>query len=161
MPSFPQRKTYARRIRVSGSSGTETAFQMSAPQLGVRHARRLVGVGRVTRNDWPAGTVRPDEIGVSPSLPPKFPNISVPYGCLVPATTDGLLVAGRAISCDATSYSFLREVPQCWMTGQAAGVAAAMAVGQGVAPRDVAIGRVQNELRRQGACVRAEAQVEA
>ena len=142
--------------------GFENAFLMlSAPQLGVRHARRLVGVDKVTRDDWPTGAVRPDEIGVSPSLSPKFPNISVPYGCLVPATTDGLLVTGRAISCDATSHSFLREVPQCWLTGQAAGVAAAIAVGQGVAPRHVAIGRVQNELRRQGVFVRAEARVGA
>ncbi len=142
--------------------GFENAFLMlSAPQLGVRHARRLVGLDRVTRDDWPTGAVRPDEIGVSPSLSPKFPNISVPYGCLVPTAMDGLLVAGRAISCDATSHSFLREVPQCWMTGQAAGVAAAMAVAQNVAPRNVAIGRVQNELRRQGAFVRAEASAEA
>jgi hypothetical protein len=140
----------------------ENAFLMlSAPQLGVRHARRLVGVDKVTRTDWPTGAVRLDEIGVSPSLSPKFPNVSVPYGFLVPATTDGLLVAGRAISCDATSHSFLREVPQCWLTGQAAGVAAAVAVEQGVAPRDVAINRVQKELRRQGAFVRAAALVGA
>ncbi len=142
--------------------GFENAFLMlSAPQLGVRHARRLVGVDKVTRDDWPTGTIRPDEIGVSPSLSPKFPNISVPYGCLVPETTDGLLVAGRAISCDATSHSFLREIPQCWLTGQAAGVAAAVAVGQGVAPRHVSIDRMQNELRRQGAFVRTEALAEA
>jgi hypothetical protein len=74
---------------------------------------------------------------------------------------DGLLVAGRAVSCDATSHSFLREVPQCWMTGQAAGAAAALAVGQGVAPRAVAIDRLQAELRRQGAFVRSPAEVAA
>ena len=39
------------------------------------------------------------------------------------AWSDGLLVAGRHISCDATSHSFLREIPQCWLTGQAAGAA--------------------------------------
>jgi hypothetical protein len=139
--------------------GFESAFLMlSAPQLGVRHARRLVGTQRVTREDWPLGVVRPDEIGVSPSLSPKFPNVSVPYGSLVPVSMDGLLVAGRAISCDATSHSFMREVPQCWLTGQAAGAAAALAVGQGVAPRHVAIRRLQDELRRQGAFVRAAAE---
>ena len=57
---------------------------LSAPQLGVRHARRLVGVGRVTREDWSNATPRPDEIGVSPSLSPKFPLLSVRYRCLVP-----------------------------------------------------------------------------
>ncbi len=142
--------------------GFQNAFPMlSAPQLGVRHSRRLIGVGRVTRSDWPSGAVRADEIGVSPSLSPKFPNISVPYGCLVPAAIDGLLVAGRAISCDATSHSFLREIPQCWMTGQAAGAAAAMAVAQNVAPRGVSIGRVQHELHRQGAFLRMGAAVSA
>jgi hypothetical protein len=138
--------------------GFEAAFLMlSAPQIGVRHARRLVGVGTVTRDDWSSGVPCADEIGVSPSLAPKYPVVSVPYGALVPAALDGLLVAGRAISCDATSHSFLREVPQCWLTGQAAGTAAALAVAQRVAPRAVAIDRLQAELARQGALVRARA----
>ncbi len=56
--------------------GFENAYLMlSAPQLGVRHARRLAGVAAVTRADWD-GRVRADEIGVSPSLSPKFPNVS-------------------------------------------------------------------------------------
>ena len=74
--------------------GFEAAFLMlSAPQTGVRHARRLVGVERVTREDWPSGVARPDEIGVSPSLSPKYPVVSVPYGALVPAELRR--VAGR------------------------------------------------------------------
>ncbi|MDE2006062.1 MAG: FAD-dependent oxidoreductase [Rhodospirillales bacterium] len=123
---------------------------LTAPQLGVRHTRRLVGVGRVSREDWAAGGARPDEIGISPSLSPKFPPVSVPYGCLVPREIDGLLVAGRHISCDASSHSFLREVPQCWLTGQAAGVAAALAAAERCAPRAVPIGALQAGLRRQG-----------
>ncbi|MGE0224729.1 MAG: FAD-dependent oxidoreductase [Acetobacteraceae bacterium] len=138
--------------------GFEDAFLMlSAPQLGVRHARRLVGAAAVTRQDWPGGIARHDEIGVSPALTPKFPNVSVPYGSLVPAALDGLLVAGRAISCDATSHSFLREIPQCWMTGQAAGVAAALAVAHRVAPRAVPVAALQAELLRQGAWLRTPA----
>jgi hypothetical protein len=140
--------------------GFEGAFLMlSAPQIGVRHARRLVGVAQVTREDWPSGKVRPDEIGVSPSLSPKFPILSVPYGALVPVSLDGLLVAGRALSCDATSHSILREVPQCWMTGQAAGVAAGLAAGAGVKPREVPVQRLQDTLARQGVFVRARAEV--
>ncbi len=139
--------------------GFESAFMMlSAPQTGVRHARRLVGVARVTREDWSAGTARADEIGVSPSLSPKYPVVSVPYGALVPASLDGLLVAGRAVSCDATSHSFLREVPQCWMTGQAAGVAAGLAANAGIRVRDVPVVRLQDALARQGALVRVGAQ---
>lgn len=139
--------------------GFEGAFMMlSAPQTGVRHARRLVGVDRVTRDNWPSGAARFDEIGVSPSLSPKYPVVSVPYGALVPATLDGLLVAGRAISCDATSHSFLREVPQCWMTGQASGVAAAIAAGAGVSVRSVPVRQLQDALVKQGALVRVGAQ---
>ena len=123
---------------------------LSAPQLGVRHARRLNGVERVQRDHWD-GRVRPDEIGVSPSLSPKFANVSVPYGALVPAALDGLLAPGRHLACDANSHSFLREIPQCWLTGHAAGAAAALAVARGVAPRAVPIPELQEVLRRQGA----------
>ena len=123
---------------------------LSAPQLGVRHARRLHGVERVQRDHWD-GRVRLDEIGVSPSLSPKFANVSVPYGALVPADLDGLLAPGRHLACDANSHSFLREIPQCWLTGHAAGAAAALAVLRGVTPRAVPVPELQDVLRRQGA----------
>jgi hypothetical protein len=91
-----------------------------------------------------------DEIGVSPSLSPKTPNISVPYGALVPEALDGILGAGRHVACDANSHTFLREIPQCWLTGQAAGVAAALAAASGTPPRQVAVRSIQHELLRQG-----------
>jgi hypothetical protein len=131
--------------------GFEHAFLMlSAPQLGVRHARRLDGVAAVTRQDWD-GRVRQEEIGVSPSLSPKFANVSIPYGALVPRVLDGLLAPGRHLSCDPNSHSFLREIPQCWVTGQAAGTAAAMAVAAGITPRAVPVAALQAALRGQGA----------
>jgi FAD dependent oxidoreductase len=43
------------------------------------------------------------------------------------------------------------EIPQCWLTGQAAGVAAALAASTGTRPRDVVISAIQRELLRQGA----------
>ena len=123
---------------------------LMAPQLGVRHSRRLRGAGRVAREGW-NGRRAPDEIGVSPSLSPKFPNVSVGYGAMVPERLDGLLAPGRHLSCDATSHSFMREIPQCWMTGQAAGVAAALAAARGVEPRAVPVAEIRHALRRQGA----------
>ena len=132
--------------------GFSGAFLMlGAPQIGVRHSRRLVGMGRVTRQQWDSGHVFDDEIGVSTSLSPKTPNISVPYGALVPERLDGILGAGRHIACDPSSHTFLREIPQCWFTGQAAGVAAALAADSGTPPRDVAVRAIQRELLRQGA----------
>ena len=131
---------------------------LSAPQLGVRHSRRLVGVGKVTRAQWPTGLVHPDEIGVSPSLSPKFPNISIPYGCLVPERLDGLIACGRHIACDANSHSFLREIPQCWVTGQAAGVAAALAAARGRTLRALDTAEIQDRLAAQGVVLRRTAE---
>lgn len=136
--------------------GFEDAFLMlSAPQIGVRHARRLKGVGSVLRSRWSEGLALPDEIGVTPAVSPKFPNISIPYGALVPEVLDGLLACGRHISCDRNSHGFMREIPQCWITGQAAGTAAALAVAAGIEPRAVDILRLQHALLQQGAYLRA------
>ena len=131
--------------------GFENAFLMlGAPQIGVRHSRRVIGEGKVTRAEWSAGRVWDDEIGVSPSLAPKFPSVSIPYGALVPKAIDGVLVAGRHISSDANSHTFLREIPQCWVTGQAAGVAAALAANTGTKPRALDPREIQRQLMKQG-----------
>ena len=141
--------------------GFENAYMMlSAPQIGVRHARRLKGVDAVLRSRWPEGTALPDEVGVTPAVSPKFPNISIPYGALVPEALDGLLACGRHISCDRNSHGFMREIPQCWITGQAAGVAAALAVQADVEPRAVDVAQLQQALRAQGVYLRTQAEAE-
>jgi hypothetical protein len=135
--------------------GFENAYMLqSASQLGVRHTRRLKGVGKLCRAQWPEGVALPGEIGVSPSVSPKFPVVSVPYEVLVPARLDGLLACGRHISSDASSHGFMREIPQCWLTGQAAGAAAAIAANKGVQPRAVDVREVQTALVKQGVFVR-------
>jgi 2-polyprenyl-6-methoxyphenol hydroxylase-like FAD-dependent oxidoreductase len=135
--------------------GFENAYMMlSAPQIGVRHTRRLDGVAKITRAQWPTAVVLADEVGVTPAVSPKFPNISVPYGALIPRRLDGLLACGRHISCDANSHGFMREIPQCWLTGQAAGAAAALAARDGVAPRAVDVSALQRLLREQGVFLR-------
>ena len=67
------------------------------------------------------------------------------------AELDNILGAGRHVACDASSHTFLREIPQCWLTGQAAGVAAALAAAQGRSPKAVDAFAIQRELLRQGA----------
>jgi len=128
---------------------SDAYIMMSAPQLGVRHGRRLVGRGHVVRESWD-GRVAADEIGVSPPLSPKFHNVSVPYGSIVPRDVGGLLAPGRHLACDATSHSFMREIPQCWLTGQGAGVAAAIAAGRGIDVAEVPAGELRAGLARQG-----------
>jgi hypothetical protein len=132
--------------------GFERAWLMlSAPQIGVRHTRRLVGRHKLTIEDWRAATVFEDEIGVSPSPSQKFANVSVPYRALVARDLDNLLAPGRHMACDPQTQAFMREIPQCWLTGQAAGAAAALIARTGVAANAVDVPALQAELRRQGA----------
>lgn len=142
--------------------GFENVYSLqSASQLGVRHTRRLAGLARIERKDWGNGTPVADEVGVSPSISPKFPIVSVPYGSLVPRALDGVLAAGRHISCDANSHGFMREIPQCWLTGHAAGAGAALAANRGVQPREVNVTELRALLRQQGAHLHDDAAVAA
>jgi hypothetical protein len=55
----------------------------------------------------------------------------------------------------------MREIPQCWLTGQAAGVGAAVAANHGIAPRDVDVMEVRRILRAQGVFLHDDAAVQA
>ena len=44
----------------------------------------------------------------------------------------------------------MREIPQCWLTGQAAGAAAALAADHGIEPAAVPIAELRSRLARQG-----------
>ncbi len=142
--------------------GFEQAYMLqSAQQLGVRHTRRLAGVGKIVRGDWEKDAPEADEVGLSPSINPKYPLVSVPYGALLPQQLDGVLAAGRHISCDANSHGFMREIPQCWLTGHAAGVGAALAANGGVQPRHVNVDEIRKVLRAQGAYLTDDAAVDS
>ena len=136
------------RSNVPGFAGAYVSG--TAPQMGTRHSRRLVGAATMTADDWKAGRVFDDEIGLSPPPTPRHPNVSVPYGTLVPQGIENLLAAGRLLSCDPVTHTFMREVPNCWQMGQAAGVAAAQSIAAGVRVQDVDIAALQNELVKQG-----------
>ena len=75
----------------------------------------------------------------------------VPYRCLVPQRVEGLLVAGRAISADHAADGYTRNQPACMVTGQAAGVAAALSAQGGVLPRQLDVALLQRTLRDLGA----------
>jgi hypothetical protein len=79
----------------------------------------------------------------------------------VPGTPEGLLVAGRRICRDPSSHSLLRAIPQCWLTGPAAGAAAARAVAGRCPPRAVPIAALQTLLQRRGVVLRATASAPA
>jgi hypothetical protein len=45
----------------------------------------------------------------------------------------------------------MREIPQCWLTGHAAGIAAAIAANRGLATANVPISELRRNLQAQGA----------
>lgn len=138
--------------------GFEHAWvKATAPQIGTRHSRRLQGVKKMTREEWTAGKQHEDEIGISPPPNARNPNVSIPLGCLVPPDVENLLAAGRNLSSDPITHTFMREIPQCWVMGQAAGVAAAMAANAGNRVRDVQVGAIQNRLKQQGVVLNEQA----
>jgi hypothetical protein len=130
--------------------GFERAWVLdSASQIGTRHSRRLRGTTKVTAADWREDGSHEDSIGLCPGLSPEFPTLEIPYGCLVPERVEGLIAAGRNLSSDPTSHAALREIPECWVLGQGAGVAAALAVRHNIQPREVPPDELQAKLRRQ------------
>jgi hypothetical protein len=85
----------------------------------------------------------------------KFPTLQIPYRSLVPRDVEGMLAAGRNLSADTKSHAALREIPECWVMGEAAGVAAAMAVSGRQRLRDVSVPELQQRLRKRGAILDA------
>ena len=74
----------------------------------------------------------------------------MPYGCLVP-DVDNLLVAGRCVAGDMVSHAATRNMMCCTVTGQAAGIAAAVSLKHNCSTHQVDVKLVQAELLRQGA----------
>ena len=120
----------------------------TAPQLGVRITRVLTGLKAVTYADMKAQTRHPDVIGVGGGTAVEW---QIPYGALVPAKVDGLLAAGRCASSERRMADLVRLIPNCLVTGHAAGVAAAVAVQDACQPRQVDVAKVQRILRQQQA----------
>lgn len=122
--------------------GFGDAFIMeTAPQIGVRETRRIVGEYTLTKDDATKGRRFEDAIAKGP--------FDIPYRCLVPTEVDGLLVAGRCISTTHEAQGVIRNIPPCMVTGQAAGTAAALAVRRGVKPRSLDVHVLREVLKTQ------------
>lgn len=79
----------------------------------------------------------------------------IPYSAITPKRVNNLLVAGRCFGYERGLTYDSREVGTCFMTGQAAGTAASIAVNSRCSSRDVDIKRLQSILRREGAILEA------
>ena len=69
---------------------------------------------------------------------------------MVPPNINNLLVAGRCVAGDKTSHAAMRNMMACTVTGQGAGVAAAVSLKNKKSTLDIDINVVQEELKKQG-----------
>ena len=81
------------------------------------------------------------------------PSYNIPLGALIPAKFDGLIVAEKGISVSNVVNGTTRLQPVVMLTGQAAGVLAALSVLQKKQPRTIYIRNVQEKLLNAGAYI--------
>ncbi len=154
--------------------GMENAYLLSTPAVvGTRESRRIVGEVVLTREDlleerqWPDSVGygsffidihNPDGPGMSDKTyrPHRGFKYQIPYRILVPRDVENLLVAGRCVSVTHEALGSIRVMPQCTVTGEAAGTAAHLALDAGCPVRQVDVAALQAQLRAQGDIVDAE-----
>ena len=122
-----------------------------ATQLGVTESRRLVGSYVLARDD--EGRAFDDSIAVTGHWTKYGATYAIPYRSLLPQSLDGLVAAGRCISVDHRVHHATKEIPPCMATGEAAGIAAALAASRGVPLREVSVTELRERLRARGAIV--------
>ena len=127
--------------------------------LGVRESRKIVGAATLTEHDVKNQARFDDAIGIFPEfldgygvviIPTTGRYFQVPYGILVPQKVENLLVAGRCVAGDRISHAATRQMMCCTVTGQGAGIAAAVSLKDNVPVRAVDIAQVQKALVKQG-----------
>ena len=134
-------------------------------RLGIRESRMIAGEYTMTTDDVLGARQFPDAIACG-CWPLEIHDqgratiwrwlepgayYQIPYRTLVPLNVEGLLVAGRCVAATHEAQASVRAGAVCIALGEAAGVAAAMAVGQGVPVRRVDVAALQQQLRQQGA----------
>jgi len=139
------------------------------PQLGIRETRRVVGDYQLSGEDVLGCASFDDSIGVNgwpieahvagdvifkfPPIPQSRGYNELPYRMLLPEGIDNLLVAGRCASMTHEGQSAARVSGACFAMGEAAGTAASLALSGNTPPRDIAIERLQQALKDQGAFI--------
>jgi hypothetical protein len=148
----------------------------TAPAMGIRESRRIVGDYTLSVADYLGRKTFPDEIGrncyyldihateeeTEQALGGKAgeagqvnefgPGEShgLPRGMLAVKGGENLLAAGRTVSCDHRVLGSVRVMPVCLVMGQAAGTWAAL-TGKGKNLRDVDSDLLRETLRKDGA----------
>lgn len=148
--------------------GFESSYIVDiAPQVGIRETRRILGDYQMTEADVLDCVNFDDTIGVNgwplelhqagdvtfrwQPIPTSRGYNHLPYRMLLPRGLDNVLVAGRCASMTHEGQSAARVSGACFVMGQAAGTAAALAIEEDCSPRDVDITRLQKVLVHDGA----------
>lgn len=139
--------------------GFETArIQGFSAKIGARESRRISGQYFLTGTDVLNECRFAESIGIIPEfldgrglliLPTSGRYIQIPYKALLPQKVGNLLVAGRCISGDEIAHCAFRSIICCFVTGQGAGVAAAISILDGVSTQNVKVEHVQSVLLNQ------------
>lgn len=143
-------------------------FTKTAPFLGIRETRRIVGHYVMTQEDVLSCRKFDDSIAVA-SYPIDIHRpgdegctliwcgdcYDIPYRSLLPTKVDNLLVAGRSISTTHEAMGAIRVMATCMAMGEAAGRAAKLAVREGLSPTQVSVDKLQSELLARGAYLRS------
>lgn len=143
----------------------------TAATVGIRESRRIMGDYILNAEDYHTRAVFDDEIGrfcygidLHPTTPQEVPDNSfensfmkkgesygVPYRILTPKGLDNVLVTGRCVSSDRAINGSIRVMPGCYITGQAAGMAAAITASACTTIRDINVRELQKSLLDFGA----------
>lgn len=115
-----------------------------APQLGIRQTRLLEGAYVMTKEDVMGRRHFADSVA-------RGRDYYYPYRSLLPKGVGGLLVAGRHYSATPAAQKMSREIPPCMAMGEAAGLAAALALDAGVDVAAIDVRKLQAKLKAQGA----------
>jgi hypothetical protein len=123
--------------------GFEKAYIVdTASMVGVRQTRLLKGEYTVTVEDIRKGRYFPDTVG-------RARNYYIPYRSMLPIEIDNIIVAGRCYSAMPGAQWISREIAACGVMGQAAGVAAGLAVKDAKTPKTIDIKKLQKNLMEQ------------
>ncbi|NIS91249.1 MAG: FAD-dependent oxidoreductase [Woeseiaceae bacterium] len=127
--------------------------------IGIRDTRKIDALYNMVASDVREQGRFEDSIGIFPEfidgygiliLPTTGRYFQVPYRAMLPKGIKNLLVTGRSIGGDRDSHAAVRNMMCCTVSGQGAGVAAAVSLRSDAALNEIDISAVQKELLRQG-----------
>jgi hypothetical protein len=81
---------------------------------------------------------------------PKGGWFQIPFRAMLPKGVDGIIVAGRAISSTHRAQTATRQMSQCMAMGEVAATAAALAISEGVQPRELAADKLLEKITAEG-----------